>query len=38
MTRSAGGRPLFGELGTRLQLERTRVLESPVATHIKFRA
>jgi dihydrofolate reductase len=31
------GRPLFGELGTRLQLERTRVLESPFATHIKFR-
>ncbi len=31
------GRPLFGELGTRLQLERTRVLDSPFATHIKFR-
>jgi dihydrofolate reductase len=31
------GRPLFGELGTRLQLERTRVLESPFATHIEFR-
>ena len=31
------GLPLFGELGTRLQLERTRVLESPFATHIKFR-
>ena len=31
------GRPLFGELGTRVQLERTRVLESPFATHIKFR-
>jgi dihydrofolate reductase len=30
-------RPLFGELGTRLQLERTRVLDSPFATHIKFR-
>ncbi|SRR6266545_3876764 len=31
------GRPLFGELGTRLRLERTRVLDSPFATHIKFR-
>jgi len=31
------GRPLFGELGRRLQLERTRVLDSPFATHIKFR-
>ncbi len=31
------GRPLFGELGTRVPLERTRVLESPFATHIKFR-
>jgi dihydrofolate reductase len=31
------GRPLFGELGTRLRLERTRVLDSPLATHIKFR-
>lgn len=31
------GRTLFGELGTRLQLERTRVLESPYATHIKYR-
>ena len=31
------GRPLFGELGKRLQLERTRVLESPFATHITFR-
>jgi dihydrofolate reductase len=31
------GRPLFGELGMRLQLERTRVLESPFATHIMFR-
>ncbi|TMK78697.1 MAG: hypothetical protein E6G45_05915 [Actinobacteria bacterium] len=31
------GRPLFGELGTRVQLGRTRVLESPFATHIKFR-
>jgi dihydrofolate reductase len=30
------GRPLFGELGTRLQLERARVLDSPFATHIKF--
>jgi dihydrofolate reductase len=31
------GRPLFGELGTRLHLERTRVLDSQFATHIKFR-
>jgi dihydrofolate reductase len=31
------GRPLFAELGTRLRLERTRVLDSPFATHIKFR-
>src|SRR6266508_947465 len=31
------GRPLFGELGTRLRRERTRVLDSPFATHIKFR-
>ncbi len=31
------GRPLFGEFGTRLQLERARVLDSPFATHIKFR-
>ncbi len=31
------GRTLFGDLGKRLQLERTRVLESPFATHIKFR-
>jgi dihydrofolate reductase len=31
------GRALFGELATRLKLERTRVLESPYATHIKFR-
>jgi dihydrofolate reductase len=30
------GRPLFGELGMRLRLERTRVLESPFATHIMF--
>src|SRR5436853_3803466 len=28
-----GGRPLFGELGTSLHLECTRVLESPYATH-----
>lgn len=27
------GRMLFGELGTRLHLERTWVLESPYATH-----
>jgi dihydrofolate reductase len=31
------GRPLFGELGTRHRLERTRVLESPFATHVRFR-
>jgi dihydrofolate reductase len=31
------GRTLFGELGTRLSLERTRVLDSPLATHIKYR-
>jgi dihydrofolate reductase len=31
------GRTLFGELGTRLQLERTRVLDSPYATHIRYR-
>jgi dihydrofolate reductase len=30
------GRPLFGELGTRVPLQRTRVLESPFATHIRF--
>jgi dihydrofolate reductase len=32
-----GGRPLFGELGTRLQLEHTRTLESPYATHLSYR-
>jgi hypothetical protein len=37
ITVSLAGRPLFGELGTRFQLERTRVLDSPFATHIKFR-
>jgi dihydrofolate reductase len=31
------GRTLFGQLGTRLYLERTRILESPYATHIDFR-
>lgn len=31
------GRTLFGELGTRLHLERIRVLDSPYATHIKYR-
>lgn len=31
------GRPLFGQLGTRLLLERTRIRESPYATHIDFR-
>jgi riboflavin biosynthesis pyrimidine reductase len=28
-------RTLFGDLGTRLQLERTRVLDSSYATHFK---
>jgi dihydrofolate reductase len=31
------GRTLFGELGVLLEFERTRVLESPWATHIDFR-
>jgi dihydrofolate reductase len=31
------GRTLFGELGTRLILERTRVLDSPYATHVNYR-
>lgn len=31
------GRTLFGELGTRLNLERTRILDSPYATHIRYR-
>ena len=31
------GRTLFGQLGTRLHLERTRIRESPYATHIDFR-
>jgi len=31
------GRTLFGELGTRVRLERTRVIDSPFATHIKYR-
>jgi dihydrofolate reductase len=28
------GRPLFGELGTRLHLDPARVLQSPYATHL----
>ena len=32
-----GGRPLFGELGTSLHLECTRVLESPYAIHLSYR-
>jgi dihydrofolate reductase len=31
------GRPLFGQLGTRLHLEPTRVLQSPYATHLTYR-
>jgi hypothetical protein len=31
------GRTLFGHLGVRLHLERTRIRESPYATHIDFR-
>lgn len=31
------GRTLFGALGVRLELERTRLRESPYATHIDFR-
>lgn len=31
------GRTLFGELGTRVPLERTRVLDSPYASHIRYR-
>jgi dihydrofolate reductase len=31
------GRTLFGQLGRRLHLERTRIRESPFATHIDFR-
>jgi hypothetical protein len=32
-----GGRTLFGELGTHLELERGRILDSPYATHIDYR-
>lgn len=32
-----GGRPLFGNLGTHLALERLRVLDSPHATHLRYR-
>lgn len=31
------GRPLFGDLGVRLQLERVRVLDAPFATHLRYR-
>lgn len=31
------GRPLFGETGARLHLEPVRVLDSPFATHLKYR-
>ena len=31
------GRTLFGELGTRLHLVPSRVLDSPYATHIRYR-
>jgi dihydrofolate reductase len=31
------GRSLFGELGARLQLECTRAVESPYATHLSYR-
>ena len=32
-----GGRPLFGNVGTHLPLERIRVLDSPHATHLRYR-
>lgn len=31
------GVPLFGELGTELELECTRVIESDAVTHLRFR-
>ena len=31
------GRPLFGELGVRIGLERVRTLESPLASHVTYR-
>ncbi len=31
------GRTLFGVLGERVRLERTRVLDSPYATHLRYR-
>lgn len=31
------GRPLFGELGTRIRLEEACVVESPHATHLDYR-
>jgi dihydrofolate reductase len=31
------GRSLFGQLGRRLRLETARVLDSPYATHIRYR-
>jgi dihydrofolate reductase len=32
-----GGRPLFGDLGTRLHLEPIRERQSPYATHLSYR-
>jgi dihydrofolate reductase len=32
-----GGRTLFGDLGIRLPLEQVRVLDSPNATHLRYR-
>ena len=31
------GRPLFGDLGIRFNLERVRILESAYATHVNYR-
>jgi dihydrofolate reductase len=32
-----GGVPLFGDLGGRVELETTRVIESPAVTHLRYR-
>ena len=32
-----GGRLLFGDLGADIELETTRVIESPAVTHLRFR-
>jgi dihydrofolate reductase len=32
-----GGAPLFGELDEPVELERTRVIETPAATHVRYR-